>query len=75
MRRARIIRAAAVILAAVLTVTYVFMLLALTGLSCMHRNVGCAEGWLARSLWTVIYLAAVTGVVTATRSLLRGTDA
>ena len=66
----RIIQAASVITSIAATGAYGFALF-LGSFACYGKDIGCAGGWIARTIVTAVYLAVVAGLIGLTRWLLR----
>ena len=64
------IRVVATLAAVAATGFYLLMLLLLTYGACYMRDAGCAQGWIARTIATGVYLVVVAIVVAVTRWVL-----
>ena len=65
----KVIRGMSVTLAVVATLVYLFALYVAT-YACYGESAGCAAGWTARTIVTMVYAAVVALMIAATRFVL-----
>lgn len=65
------IQALSILVAITLTAGYLFSLYVLTFAACFMHDAACTQGWVARTVGTLAYLAAIAITILLTRWSLR----
>lgn len=70
-RVALLIRSLSILFAMTLTAGYLFSLYILTYAACFMHDATCSQGWIARTIGTLAYLAGIALTILLTRWSLR----